>query len=161
METIHYLNLTNGLEWLLYLAYLIDSFRVIRIQSSWCEQKHFIKLINDIDHDLLFNLAIGNYCIIYDFSAKKQMSKALSQGVSFLRYCIERNWFNRDEIKFSKGMEVHFRQVYNGFNRSDKKKLRYYRRFLMCEDINLACVCANTDHDNDWKFYQKIIKEKM
>jgi len=155
-----YVNLTCGLEAYEELVKRGYDPHYLYMQSSLLERKKFKKFYEGIDADLLMNLALGHYCVIYDFSAKKKMSRALKQGVGFLRYCIDRNWFGRDEILFDKGMETYFRQVYNGFDKKDRKKLKYFRRFVNCEDIRLACVCSRTDHDSDWEYYTKIFTNK-
>ena len=64
----HYYNLTNGLQF----KNFNEPYSFIRIQSTACEQKRWDFIIQDLDNDFLYNLAIGNTCIVYDLSEKKK-----------------------------------------------------------------------------------------
>ena len=86
---VKYLNLTNGLEYLDE----IDEYKLVRIQSTICEQKNWNKLIQDLDYNFLFDLAQGNTVEIYDTSSNKKISRALYQGVEFIRYVLLRRIF--------------------------------------------------------------------
>lgn len=146
-----YLNLTNGLEILFSedLRTKIELLaggqevdftpRVIRIQSTALEQKRWDFVIQDLDHGLLFDLATGNTVIVVDYSSHKPESRALYQGLPFIRYVLTRYWLGREEIPWVKKHNVQFlfRKLYSGLNSQVFAKLSYYRQFLLTESINL------------------------
>ena len=94
MTTKHYFNLTNGIEALEHIDIDNNQYGVIRIQSSWCERKEWLKILQDLDYDFLLNLAIGNECIVYDYGAKKDTSRAIYQGIEWIKYTLNRFWFD-------------------------------------------------------------------
>ena len=69
----NYLNLTNGLEYINE----IPNYKLVRIQSTYCEQKLFDRMIQDLDYNFLFDIAQGNTVRIYDTSSNKKQSRAL------------------------------------------------------------------------------------
>lgn len=76
-----FLNLTNGLE------FLNDSQRIggfVRIQSTACEQKRWWPIILDLDYTFLIHVGLGHAVCVCDASAKKQVPRALYQGISGL-----------------------------------------------------------------------------
>mmetsp|Transcript_7610 Transcript_7610/g.31497 ORF Transcript_7610/g.31497 Transcript_7610/m.31497 type:complete len:322 (-) Transcript_7610:127-1092(-) len=69
----HFINLTNGLEALDALdAAQIDPRTVnfCRIQSSHCEAADFYGILQNLDHNLLFHLATGADCVVYDLGSR-------------------------------------------------------------------------------------------
>ena len=62
----HFINLTNGIEAIPFL----DNYEFVRIPSTYCEAKAWDKLMLSLDSNFLMNLAVGNTCIIYDYSQK-------------------------------------------------------------------------------------------
>lgn len=77
MKKINYINLTNGIEVIPMLDYLNEDYRFIRIQSSILERKQWDKFIQDLDYDFLMNLALGNFCYVYDYGANKPDRKSV------------------------------------------------------------------------------------
>jgi hypothetical protein len=160
MMEIHYLNLTNGLE-----DFHVENFRVCRIQSTALEQKLFSKVIEDLDYDLLFNLASGNKCIIHDFSARKKESRALYQGIPWIKYYLTRFWFDKElnpcNVK-SINCRTYFKEVYEKIDHCNKVK--YFKRLignneLSNRNVHLEGTCRKTSHDGDYKFYSDIFKD--
>ena len=87
-KMVNYLNLTNGLEYMSEIKKFGFDFKFVRIQSTYCEQKLFDRLIQDLDYNFLFDIAQGNIIRIYDTSRNKKQSRALYQGVEFIKYSI-------------------------------------------------------------------------
>jgi hypothetical protein len=156
MQTIHYVNLTNGLE----AIEKLKEFRTIRIQSTACEQKRWDFIIQDLDNDFLFNLAIGNLCIVYDYGANKKVSRALYQGIPFIKYCLEKYWLKEIQtvpIVRDNNCSAYFNDMYKILDKRTFKKLDYFIKFLNTTVINLKIISASTKHDGDINFYKNLL----
>jgi len=149
---IFYVNLTNGIEAIQNLPF---GYHFIRIQSTLCERHRWDKLIKDLDYDFLMNLALGNTCIIFDYSAKKQTTRAIYQGLEFIKYVLSRRWFRKEEKAWVKGINVttYFEQEYGKLSKDAKAKVDYFRKFLHTDELRVEGICAQTEHDNDFSFY--------
>ena len=64
---LNFINLTNGIE---ALPARDHSTQVCRIQSSRCEANDFYGVLQDLDHNLLFHLATGAECRVYDYGSR-------------------------------------------------------------------------------------------
>lgn len=156
---MNYINLTSGLE---FLEEIPDA-RFIRIQSSLCESKAWSKLIEDLDYDFLINLAQGKVVFVYDTSRNKKISRALYQGLEFIRYVLERRWFGNHNIKaIVRGNDAteYFMQEYNKLSDRAKKKLDYVKKFLNTNKIYLKGMCKKSLHDGDYKYYKNLLGGK-
>jgi hypothetical protein len=114
-NTRHYVNLTNGIEWLeggeiltkgsegyerekgkdiLWMMNYCGRIRFLRLQSTLCEQNELNVFLRTIDSDLLINLALGHKCIVYDAHCRghRNMSRAQWQGLAYLKYVLTRLW---------------------------------------------------------------------
>lgn len=157
MKTIKYLNLTNGLEY----ADEVGEYKVIRIQSTICEAKNWNKLIQDLDYNFLLDLAQGNKIEIYDTSSKKNVSRALFQGVEFIKYAINRRWFGNENARANvKGQDVtnYFKKEYEGLEKSTKSKLDYVKKFLNTNSINIETHCRRTSHDGKYDYFKELLR---
>lgn len=47
-----------------------------------------------LDSNFLMNLAVGNTCIVYDYSQNKEMPRALYQGLEYIKFILYKRWFN-------------------------------------------------------------------
>lgn len=149
----HFINLSNGIE---KIPELKGDFSFVRIRSTWCEHKRWDDLIFDLDHNLLMNLAIGNECIVYDFS-KNTESYAVREGLDFIKYITARAW----RLKPSKSdYTAEFDRWYKArHNNIILDKLRYYRKFAHGSEIKLTGVSEFTGNDDNPNYYAKIIKK--
>lgn len=161
MKTIHYINLTNGIEAI--ESHNLTEYRFIRIQSTLCEAKAWEKLILNLDDDFLMNLALGNNCVVYDFSAHKESPRAVYQGLEFVKYILNRRWFGREIRMHIRGMAVDmtfYEKEYNrtiARNKDVKRKLDYFKKFLNTEILLLTSVVGKTENDGNNNFYRNII----
>lgn len=152
---MHFVNLTNGIE----VAPYLKSFSFIRIQSTACEQKRWDFIIEDLDHNFLMSLALGLECVVYDYSAKKKIPRALFQGLVFIEFTLNKRWHGLDYIPIVRGNNVlkYFNHVYHRLSKRSLKKLDYYKKFLRGDKINLTFFSCKTKHDSDYVFYNKIL----
>lgn len=154
-----FINLTAGLE---SLQTLFNSpLNFIRIQSTHLEQKHLEHVLRDLDNNFLMKLAIGKTCVVVDYTSRKKKnntSRACWQGIAWIKYCLNRIWFNR-EIKCKYGMHKCFEHHFSKLTRETKNKIKYYHKFIMKDDIDLRFECGPTDYDSDTEFYVGLIRK--
>jgi len=152
----HYINLTNGIE---AIPEIKEDYHFIRIQSTACEQKRWNFLIQDLDNDLLMNLALGHTCIVYDYS-KKGVSRALWQGVEFIRYVLNLYWLGEEITPFMRNLQEVRDYFYSEYSKLDNrtfKKLDYFVKFLLTNKIQLLSCGKHTDKDNKYDWYKEIL----
>jgi hypothetical protein len=156
----YYLNLTNGIEWIPDLDVSIKDIGCIRIQSTKCEQKDWSYIIEDLDYQFLLDLALGEDVIVLDCSPKKDVSRALYQGVEWIKYVLNRRWFDREENCFVNGNKVnnYFTEEYKLLSRRAKNKLDYVKKFIITDKIYLQGMCKSTSMDSNYEGYKQILK---
>ena len=132
MAIVHYRNLTNGLfcdcpPWTLYKT------RVVRLQSTACEQKRWEAILHELGADLYYNLATGESCIIHDKSERERETRACWQGLSWVRYACHRAWREGEPpMEFSRGgmpLNPYWEEQYRGLSRSGQHLLKYFKKF--------------------------------
>ena len=157
----YFVNLTNGLDYLDYLKGLDRYVNFIRIQSTHFEQGlHEIALV-DLDNNFLMSLAIGCKCNILDMTSRyggRRPSRAIWQGVEWIKYALNRAWFDR-EIECLYGQHIHFKTVYSKLQKRTKAKLKYYRKFLRVEELDINCFCGETKNDGDHEYYKELVEK--
>jgi hypothetical protein len=138
MKTIHFINLTTGIE--IYPKLLEQGIepQFIRIQSSHGENKDFIGVLESLDNNLLMNIALGNKCIIYDAGSRKSngCSRVIWQLIPFIEYTLNRIWYNNEYVKaFNGNMDVttFYKTKFNEIPKKLRRKISYYKKFLMTD----------------------------
>lgn len=160
MQTV-YLNLTNGIEFL-EISYSLGFNCFIRIQSTACEQKRWDFILQELDYNFLMNLALGKDVLVIDFSAKKEQTRAIYQGLEFIKYVLNKYWLNKEYTPCVRGFNCkeYFEGVYNKLDKRTLKKLDYFKKFLNTSDIKLEGLCFKTEHDGDYKYYSNLLMER-
>lgn len=156
-----FINLTAGLEHLKILYPIPLNF--LRVQSTHLEQKHLEHVLRDLDNNFLMKLAIGRECIVLDYTSRKKKnnaSRACWQGLSWIRYVVNRIWFNR-HITCDYGMHLCFSNHFLKLSATTRKKIKYFKKFVMVDDINLRYICGPTKHDSDFEYYIGLVKKYM
>lgn len=174
MKTKHFLNLTNGIEFANELNGKGIDYEFIRIQSTTIERKDWIKLFNDLDHNFLLNLAIGNKCLVYDCGTNRLNSKTIYYAIPLIRYILNREWHgitpetvyigNRNNIVQTESID-YFNHIFNSlftFNTTKEKqavktKLRYYKRFLNSNEVLIEGVSKSTSNDGNYSLYKEML----
>ena len=160
--TKRYLNLTNGIEEM--GANPFYHYCYVRIQSTLCEQKQWGKILRELDYNFLMDIALGNHVVVIDFSQQKKVSRALFQGLEWIKYCLTRRWFGIiPEKVFVKSYNVsnYFNQEYMKLTGDDFKKIDYISKFVITDIVSVRSNCFKTIHDGDSAFYKKTLKEYM
>lgn len=141
MKDIYFLNLSNGIEFFPF----IDNPHFIRIQSTACEQKLWDQVLMTLDNDFLWHLANGYNCIIVDFSERKNETRALYQGLEFIKYVINLLWFNQEitPLVHTVNCLSYFRQCYKDLDRNTKRKIKYFKKYINTTHINISKLTGN------------------
>ncbi len=167
MKSKIYLNLTNGIEFLDKFGdfYKNHEYRFVRIQSSWCEQKHWEYIIADLDYDFLLHLALGFNCIVVDFSQKRDYPRAVFQGIEWIRFVLNKVWFrntNQALVRVRRNdVTKYFEKQYDKLSRKTKNKIKYFRKFLLTNKIKLKIIAGRTKNDGNYDFYKQVLKENL
>ena len=153
----YFINLTNGLEILKEKELKNISF--IRIQSTACEQHRWNWVLSDIDNNFLMNLAIGNKCIVIDYYSRgERIARSLWQGLEFIKYVLNREWFGR-ESKIRKDMLNYFREEYKKLDRSVISKIRYYKKFLLTNKLDIETYSRRSTMDGKYDKFRELVKD--
>ena len=158
-----YLNLTNGIEALECLKPAnLNASNLVRIQSTACEQKRWDFILQDLDYSFLMSIALGENVTVIDFSAKKENTRAVYQGLEFIKYVLNKYWLNKEYTPNVKGFNCseYFKSVYDSLDKRTFKKLEYFKKFLKTNEINLKGLCFKTEHDGDYEYYSKLLKKE-
>jgi hypothetical protein len=126
-QQIHVANLTNGL----FCPHIeeIENLRYSRIQSTHCEQKRWVQVVNGAGPDILMNLALGHEVIVHDKSERRSETRACWQGLSFIRYACEVRWGLETTPINRPGMEAYFREVLRRIGEPTERLLDYYSHY--------------------------------
>lgn len=158
-----FVNLTNGIEIIPELTKSSTPYGFVRIQSTFCEQKMWGNILLDLDYTFLLPLARGLPVTVYDYGAKKEISRAIYQGLEWIRYALNRRWhgINNDKIYVRKhNVTTYFSEQYDMIDSKIFKKLDYFKRFLCTNRVLLSGQSASTTHDSDYEYYVKLLKEE-
>lgn len=137
----HFVNLTNGLEWIKELPH----YSFIRLESTALEKKDYNRVLRDLDNHFLMCLALGHDCHFYDCGTRRQISKTVSVGLPFILDYLKRVWFSKDVSAPDKeSQEI-------------KRKFRYFRRYLKTDVIRLTGHSRSTENDGNKVFYTSLV----
>ncbi len=158
-KTKVFINLTSGVEALDKYGMSTDDVSFIRIQSSHCEAHMWEKMLWELDSNFLMFLAMGYECVVYDFGAHTQNSKALYFGVEWVKYFLTRRWFNRDYKPIVKGKDIgnYFEAEYEKITRDLKRRIDYFRTFLFTDELHIRTVSSVTQYDNNKDYHRSLI----
>lgn len=139
MTAVHYLNLSRGTLLAANVSeryqVLPSELRVCRIQSTACEQKRWAYVLDSLNDDLLYNLALGNRVYVHDVSEKPRVTRALWQGLPWIRHVLYRRWLTLETetwiYRGGRGVNVtaYFDRVARALPRGTKRRVDYFRRF--------------------------------
>jgi hypothetical protein len=154
-----WINLTNGLQAI--HDYGLSDYRIMRIQSTHCEQKRWSDVLASIPDEFLWNLAAGMECRVYDYGAHKPVPRAIWQGLEWAKYAITRRWTG-EEITLNgraKTMQKYFSEHYAKLTKSQKARLDYYGEMAQGIPIITSVTSAtNRDGDKKWLWNCKQCK---
>jgi hypothetical protein len=157
----NYINLTNGIEAI--SLYDLTDYSFIRIKSTYCEQKLWDKILIELDNDLLINLALGNICNIYDFSNGSSVPRSIWQGVPLIEFVLNLCWLGKETKPIVRGHNVkrYFDFCYKNLSKRTIKKLKYFKKFLYTDRLNINCITAQTINDGDYDYYGSCLLQEV
>lgn len=157
--------MSNGLEAAELVAGMVglDAVRVTRLQSSHCEAQAFDSVMCSIGPELLFSLAAGYDCFVYDFASRdglRGVPRALFLGMQFVAFALEYIWFDeRAESAWVHGYNVapfwRDEVIPRRLTKKTRQMVRFYRPFaqrMTDGKVKLHGVygsVAETDGDKD------------
>ncbi len=159
---ITYLNCTNGLD---YINNGYDNIKFIRIQSTLLEAKKFDRIINELDYGFLIDIALGNTVFVMDGSTNKLESRALYQGIPWIEFVLNKNWFGREikpMVKNHNSIE-YFKEQYKNLSHDTCLKLKYVKNFLK-QDLNKISIfrqCNKIEKEQNISYYIKKLQLNM
>ena len=153
---IYFYNLTNGLE----VTDLKKHPHLVRIQSSHVESKAWDRLFQQLSDELLFYLAIGQECAIIDGSPNPPHSRISRIAIPVIQYILTRIWLKK---KLTPALidDEYLERIYRSLNPSTKRKLKYYRKFLLTDEVRLSCYVFPNCKDGKYEWFKEKIKERM
>lgn len=124
--SVHFVNLTNGLDCTPREPHFT------RIQSTWCEQKRWSDVLATAGADLLFHLATNDTIIVHDRSERGRITRALWQGVPWVRYACARAWdHDPGRVRVRNGVDVtsYFAGAYDNLNPRVVRQVSYFAKW--------------------------------
>ena len=157
----YYINLTTGIEIINDLPIKLSETSFVRIQSSHCEKLAFEDLLNSLDADLLIHLALGYTCIVIDYGARSHTSKAVRIGLEWIRYYLHKVWLNSDyKPKINQNnLQKLFYNESDKISKKTRTKIKYFRKFLMTDEIKLMGLTKATYNDGESDYFVDILKK--
>jgi hypothetical protein len=134
----HFLNLTNGLEWIEE----VPSPSLIRIESTAIEKADVWRIMRDLDSGFLMSVAIGRECHVYDCGTRRYTSKTISVGLPMIRDMLLRFWSGEPPSLLTDAA------------REAGRRLRYFRRYYQGR-VRIVGHSRRTEHDGDVDFYRE------
>lgn len=147
-----FLNLTSGLESIEEL----DDFSFIRIQSTQCERHLWNYIILDLDNNFLMSVALGYECVVYDYSRKDRIPRAVRQGLEFVKYCLYRAWL-QEEYLADMGMSAYFKKEYKNLPERTKRKLKYYCKFNP-KYVRIKSETRTSEYVDNYEYYSDLVE---
>lgn len=150
---IDYINLTNGIQALPAFKDNRDEIKYLRIQSTWCEQQRWNDIILQLSDDLLLHLALGHYCVVHDYSNKRNSPRAIWQGLEVVKYILYKYWFQHN-YKLD-GRAERMQQYVEEYEWNDAviSKLKYFKKYINTSTIHLHSITGRTIYDGDYTYY--------
>lgn len=158
-RTVNFINLSSGLAWLNTPIFPTD-YRLVRIPSTACEQKRWSFIIEDLSYDFLIHAAMGDTCRVWDTSARKQVSRAIYQGLPWIQYAAERRWFDKSGPALVKrhNAQEYFDQCYRQLSDRAKGKLDYAAKYLAGDPIRFDSRCIQSCLDGKYSELSAMLR---
>jgi len=139
--SVDFLNLSNGLQ-----CCAVTEPHFLRIQSTWCEQKLWHDVLATVGPDFLYHLATADRLRVHDVSERQRVTRALWQGLPWVRYAATRLWgLDPEPVLSRSGMDVthYFRESFATLPARLVKQVRYFGQYLTVDGPAEVEVCPN------------------
>jgi hypothetical protein len=142
-----FLNLTQGLAW----AGLVEPpYSLVRIESTRLEAKDWGGVLGRLGADFLHAVATGPV-VVYDASARKPQSRAIWQGIPWIRYACERAWrleITPAIVRGGHNASSYFDRCWKSLPKSIRRIVGYYARFNS-SGVRLRGECMTLEKECD------------
>lgn len=108
-----------------------DKAGFLRLPSTWCEQKLWYRILESLSTEF-YIAASGWEVVVHDRSEKARRTRAQWQGLSWVRYALNRRWHGTETVEVSRnGMVVspYWDHIYRNMPKRTKNLLDYYGSF--------------------------------
>jgi hypothetical protein len=146
-NTIHFVNLTTGIERYKQLNDGTRNVQFLRIQSTHGEGKHFNMVLDQLDNNFLMNLALGKRCIVYDAGSRRSdgRSRVVWQLIPYIEFVLRRLWFDdyqsnmviTPNATIRLNVTEEFDKYFRLLTKKQRVRLKYFRKFLITDSINI------------------------
>jgi hypothetical protein len=160
---MNFLNLTNGIEYIPELS-RVDGY--VRIQSTACEQKRWWFILSELDYSFLIPVVSGTAVTIYDASQRKQVSRALYQGLEWISFALVRFYFGESKKTFvnNNNVTAYFEKCYQNEDEYKKialNKMRYVSKIVVPHYPDITVVCRQTKLDGKYDIYKELLMSHL
>lgn len=159
MIVTHWINLTNGLQ--AVRDYGLTDWRALRLQSTYCEQKRWEDILAAVPDEMLFRLAWGQECRVYDYGARKPQPRACWQGLEWVRYALTRRWTGEllEPTGRASLMGPYFDQQYRSLSPRCRHRLDYFANLTgHTTRPVITAVTGPTIHDGDRRWLMRCVE---
>jgi len=157
---IDYYNLSNGLN--CPHTRLIFPRRFCRIQSTSCEQKRWDAVIYGAGPDMLMTLALGHPVTVHDRSEKPRETRAMWQGLAFVKRACETIWgldLSPIEGRGGKSMEQYFDEQIFQLPDPVWNFVRFYGKYAQLDHIRVKSCWGREPDFRDMIMYGSAVVE--
>lgn len=173
-----YANESNGIQALPLLADMGVLARFCYIRSTHFERKCVGTAVKDLPEDLLLSCAMGDDILVIDYGTRKDRSRAIYQGIPFVKYCLDRAWLDivpervfiyprTNAMDRKQNATMCFDKWYLELGGKVLTKINRYRdiakEHLAGQDsgVMLRGVSAATTHDGEKNYHARLKREYL
>lgn len=120
---------------------------MVRIPSTWCEQKRWNDILVTLPPDVWMSLAVGAPCVMHDRSEKPRPTRATWQGLSWIRFAVNTAWDLPVADEYSRsGMKVnrYWTEVFVGLPKSTRTMLKYWLNYYKGDGDSVSLTGCKT-----------------
>ncbi len=141
----------------------LKDYRFIRLQSTACEQKRWEEILLTISDDFLMVAALGNNCIVYDYSSKRQIPRAIWQGLEWIKYVLMRRWYGQTYMPQGRAAKCakYFDEQYGKISKRVKTRLDYFGKFTNGYHLRITAVTDKTDKDGQYDWFKRSLSSNL
>jgi hypothetical protein len=174
-----FINLTNGLEvlpLLLQEGLSYEDVSFLRIQSTHCEHANHYGILENLDHNFLMHLALGNVCLIYDYGSRgtgaligeddhrSGIPRSFWWGLEWIRHSLSSIWHLPEEQQAQRFIRGHnskalFDEKVDAMPAALRRKLKYYRPYCLTSQLHILPLYCKTAEDGEKQFYFDLVRD--
>ena len=174
-----FINLTNGIEVLPLLlneGLSLEDVSFLRIQSTHCEHANHYGILENLDHNFLMHVALGNVCLIYDYGSRgtgalmgeddhrSGIPRSYWWGLEWIRHSLSSIWHLPEEKQDQRFIRGHnskalFDEKVDAMPSALRRRLKYYRPYCLTSQLYILPLYSKTTEDGEKKFYFDLVRD--